>query len=311
VIASNTLPHDAATHTAYDVIDTDILLALALHVLVIGGLLLFALYYTDDKKKPLQRIEVSMITAQALAKLLPTDETSKLPKPHKPQPNPVVEPTPAPIAKPELPQPTAKSAPELSQPTAKPASELPAPPVIEAKPKPPKPVIEPKPTVKVSPPKPVVPTTHTSNHKAAVKAAKATKHHHKNANPFAPITSNRKPHHRTVPRINQAELVVHQLSKKELERYIAMMQAAVQRHWKVPIGLRPGVRDPLVRVDLERSGAIRRITIIETSGQSSLDQTLIAAIRAASPFTIPREQYAVFKNNSIRFHPRKRGDNGY
>jgi TonB family protein len=125
--------------------------------------------------------------------------------------------------------------------------------------------------------------------------------------PFAPVQSHRSEQRvkHTAPHIDKAELMGRQLSSREMERYIAMMQSAVQRQWKVPHGFSRTRHDPLVRVELNRNGSIRKITVLESSGQSSLDQTLIAAIRAAAPFTLPREQYSVFKSNEIRFHPRK------
>ncbi len=269
--------------SSYDVIDSDILFALALHVLVISSFVLFALYPTEPQKKPLKRIEINMITAQELAKLQrpeapikPTPKpTPKTPKPTEPTP---VKKTPAPV-KPIVPK------------------------IVPPTPEPPKP-IAPK---KAPPPKPEPKkSTPKAKPKASPKPSKP-KPSTVTENPFAPTASKRNHQQKkAAPKIDRVELVRHQLSSRELDRYIAMMQAAVQKHWTVPRGLPAGVRNPLVRVELQRNGDIRRITILETSGIQSLDQTLVAAIRAAAPFTLPREQYAVFKSNDIRFHPRER-----
>lgn len=254
-------------HQTSSVSEGDILAALVVHVLVIGSLILFALYQPHEEKKKLKRIEVSMITAQELAKMQR--------HPQKPKPVKVRK------AKPKKPKP-APEKPKVSKPK-----------VVQPKVEKLKPA--PKPTQKKAPPQ----------------ANKATKSDvEDDYDPFAPMVSAKSTHKRhTAQRIDKVKLVGRQLSAKELERYIAMMQAAVQREWKVPGGLVDrGVRDPMVRVELERDGSIKRIRIIESSGQASLDQTLISAIRAAAPFTLPRQQYEVFKSNDIRFHPKKRGE---
>lgn len=275
------------TDSSYDLIDSDILFALAMHVLVIGGFILFALYQPEMQKKPLKRIEVTMITAKELAALQRPE------KPEKPTPKPSavepVKPKPVkePIAPPKPPAPV----------VVKPAIVEPLKPIVPKK-EMAKPKAEPKKVKEPSKPKPR-PTT------SATKKPKKSK---EPFDPFAPAVSKRS--HQTrhaAPKIDKVEMVSHQLSSRELDRYIAMMQAAVQKHWKVPGGLPVGLKNPLVRVELKRDGSIRRITILETSGQNRLDQTLITAIKAAAPFTLPRQQYAVFKSNDIRFHPRKRG----
>ncbi|MDQ6975341.1 MAG: TonB C-terminal domain-containing protein [Mariprofundaceae bacterium] len=279
-----------ATVSSYEVIDSDILFALALHVLVVGGFLLLALYTPAEQKKPLKRIEVNLITAKELAKMQ--------------RPEKIVKQTPKPA--PKVPEPIKPKIPEPIKPV--PVKKTP-PPIDLIKPK----MIEP---TLVVPPKPIAPPKtqakpETKKPKPTPKkpAKRVEKHSlEKPFDPFAPAVSKRthQPRH-TAPKIDRVALVSHQLSSRELDRYIAMMQAAVQKHWKVPGGLPSGVRSPLVRLELKRDGGVLRITVLETSGSASLDQTLIVAIRAAAPFTLPREQYAVFKSNKIRFHPRKRG----
>jgi TonB family protein len=54
---------------------------------------------------------------------------------------------------------------------------------------------------------------------------------------------------------------------------------------------------------LKPNGSVQNVRIIESSGNEALDASLIRAIRAASPFSIPREQFEVFRDNKIRFHP--------
>jgi len=98
------------------------------------------------------------------------------------------------------------------------------------------------------------------------------------------------------------ELQQRQLSAQELNRYIARIQAAVQKHWKVPAHIHYE-REPLVQMTLNPNGSVQSVRIIESSGNEALDASLTRAIRAASPFSIPREQFEVFRDNKIRFHP--------
>ncbi|PCI41502.1 MAG: hypothetical protein COB41_10570 [Proteobacteria bacterium] len=126
-----------------------------------------------------------------------------------------------------------------------------------------------------------------------------------NFDPFAPIESSSNKHRKTPakPKPDMANIMGKQLSTQEIDRYIAMMQAAVQSHWKVPGGINEKTPDPLVEMILRRNGQLLSVRILESSGNSTLDQTLIAAIRAAAPFNVPSKQFESFRNNRIRFHP--------
>lgn len=123
--------------------------------------------------------------------------------------------------------------------------------------------------------------------------------------PFAPLESNNNKQIKTrsKPKPDVADIMGKQLSTQEIDRYIAMMQAAVQSHWKVPGGINEKTPDPLVEMILQRNGHLLSVRILESSGNSALDQTLITAIRAAEPFNIPSEQFESFRSNRIRFHP--------
>lgn len=150
------------------------------------------------------------------------------------------------------------------------------------------PVLKPKPVVKSKPVK--------------TKAAEP------DYDPFAPVesTSNKKSTKaRSTPKPDIADIMGKQLSKNEIERYIAMMQAAVQQHWKVPGGISDNTPDPLVEMTLRRDGGLVSVHILESSGDATLDQTLISAIQAAAPFNLPKQQFESFRVNRIRFHPLK------
>ncbi|MDT8376401.1 MAG: TonB family protein [Mariprofundaceae bacterium] len=124
--------------------------------------------------------------------------------------------------------------------------------------------------------------------------------------PFAPVESQSDV---TTPkravRNDMADIMGKQLSQKELDGYIAMMQQAVQRKWKVPAGVESSTPDPLVEMVLRLNGSLVSARIVESSGNAALDQTLIKAIHAAAPFKVPQQQFEAFRVNRIRFRPLK------
>ncbi|MDX8393020.1 MAG: TonB family protein [Mariprofundales bacterium] len=182
---------------------------------------------------------------------------------------------------------------------------------IKAVPKPrqqakPKPKAQPKPKAKPKPkPKP---------------KPKAQPKPDDNYDPFAPLVSNSNVHHANESYNNRekstkkpaqqiasnAELQTSlrkQLTDAELKRYIVMMQRAVQKHWKVPAGVNDASRDPVVIMNLKRNGNIASVQIASSSGSKTLDESLIRAINAAAPFTLPQQQFNIFRSNRIKFHP--------
>jgi TonB family protein len=134
-----------------------------------------------------------------------------------------------------------------------------------------------------------------------------------NYDPFAPMESatdqQRSPGTGTIETLDSfqselARITGKQLSQKEINRYIGRIQAAVEKHWKVPVAV-GNVTDPLVEMVLQPSGHIRSLIILESSGSAALNASLIRAIQAAAPFELPREQFEYFRVNHIRFHPFK------
>jgi len=127
-----------------------------------------------------------------------------------------------------------------------------------------------------------------------------------NYDPFAPLESTvvkKKRIKKTSGEQTLHDLLKKQLSHQELESYIAGMQQAVERHWKVPTEMIGRVKDALVELKLFRNGTVSDVKILESSGSEALDKTLIQAIYAAQPFTIPAQQFEIFKENIIRFFP--------
>lgn len=126
--------------------------------------------------------------------------------------------------------------------------------------------------------------------------------------PFAPIGSttdrSSSTNKASTSRPDIANIAGQQLSKNEIERYVALMQAAVQDQWKVPASSNK-LTDPLVEMVLAPSGAVVSVKIIESSGNDMMDASLIRAIQSAAPFQLPKQQFEYFRNNRLRFRPLK------
>jgi TonB family protein len=122
--------------------------------------------------------------------------------------------------------------------------------------------------------------------------------------PFAPVQSESDVTTKS-SRNDMADTIGKQLSAQEIERYIAMMKQAIQEKWKVASDVGK-VSNPLVEVVLNPNGKVASARIIDSSGNTSLDQSLLAAIYAAQPFQVPpRSQFEPFRVNNIWFEPLK------
>jgi TonB family protein len=238
----------------------DMLFVVLAHILI-GILVAIIVWWQNNHapEPPIKRIEVTMISAQALKKMLHAPKKKAAPvkkKLHKVKVTPKAKP------------------------------------LVNIKPKP---KLKPVPKLVEKPqPKPKPATTKTKVRDEP------------DFDPFAPmVSSTDSKKKRAKPKADIADLMGKQLSSQEINRYIAMMQAAVQAKWKVPGGISENTPDPLVEVILQPNGSIVRVSIVESSGDSTLDQTLVTAIRAAAPFQVPREQFESFRKNRIRFHPLK------
>jgi len=233
-----------------DLKSLDILFAICIHAIILAIVLMLSLWNKSLEFHP-QSVQISMISAQQLDKMM---KRAQPPKPAAP-------------AKPRVRKPAAKS-------------------VVKAK--------TAKPLLKAPQVKPRL---------AAKPAARKKPRRDPNFDPFKPMESTSDVTS-TAPRINNkaAEVFAAQLSRQEINRYIALIQDAVQRHWKVP-NAGSDVHDPLVEMLLNPGGSVKRVTILESSGNAALDASLIRAIEAAAPFQVPDKQFELFRNNRIRFRP--------
>jgi len=214
----------------------DFLASLLVHALVIGAIIMLALWEVHHTPEPLQRIQVSMITPGELDRMIHQAARARVHERESPRPEKIQQ-KPSPL--PALKQQPAKSKPEKPFDPFKP--------------------LESKQDVTTS----------------------STSHTHNKA---------------------MAQMQMQQLSKQEINRYIAMIQAAVEQKWKVPLNL-GHVNNPLVELKLRPDGSVVSIRILESSGDTALDASLDRAIMAAAPFQLPRKQFEPFRDNRIRFIP--------
>jgi len=273
VLSQSHAAKSGRSHSA-DLKSLDLLFALLLHGLIFTVIGVLAYWQQQHHHEPLKRIEVMMISAQQLGKLEQQSRRKAKPVKHKQtkvKPKAKVKPKP-------------KVKPKAKKPTVKP------------KPKPKKPVVK----VKAKPAPKVKPRKKPASKKTS--AAKVQD----NFDPFAPLASSTDKAVSTkkasTSRPELANLMGKQLSSSEKERYIALMQAAVQEQWKLAVSAGK-FTDPLVEMELLRSGAVASVKILESSGNDAIDASLIRAIKAAAPFELPRHQFEFFRINRIRFHP--------
>jgi len=123
--------------------------------------------------------------------------------------------------------------------------------------------------------------------------------------PFAPVESESNVTEPIAGRNDMADMIGKQLSSQEIARYIAMMKQAIENKWKVASDS-GRVSNPLVEVVLSPNGRVASARILDSSGNPSLDKTLLSAIYAAEPFQVPpRSQFEPFRVNRISFEPLK------
>lgn len=247
-----------------DLSKLDLLYAFLLHALILILVLVLSFWKGEKRDEPLQRIEVMMISAKQLSKI---EQQSRR----------KVQPVKRAVAKPK-----AVTEPPKPKSKAKPVFKLPE------KPKP-KAVTKP---VEVAKPAP----------KAVAKKVE------EDFDPFAPIGSttdrSSSTNKASTSRPDIANLKGQQLSKSEIERYVALMQAAVQDQWKVPASSGDLV-DPVVEMELARNGSVVSAKIVKSSGNDMLDASLVRAIHAAAPFQLPKAQFEYFRRNRLTFRPIK------
>ena len=84
------------------------------------------------------------------------------------------------------------------------------------------------------------------------------------------------------------EMIIDRSTRvKPLNDYALLTRDAIQRSWKTPLDLSvPGALKGRITINytVTRSGALEALELVRGSGNQEMDESLIAAIRAAAPF---------------------------
>ncbi len=84
------------------------------------------------------------------------------------------------------------------------------------------------------------------------------------------------------------EMIIDRSTRvKPLNDYALLTRDAIQRSWKTPLDLSvPGALKGRITINytVTRSGALEALELVRGSGNHEMDESLIAAIRAAAPF---------------------------
>lgn len=246
----------------------DFSVAMGFHLIIVAAILWLNQWHNAPKPIKERTIQVKMVSLQDLQEMMA-----------KPKLEPAIAtPPPAKLLPPPPPPPKPEVKPEIKPKPALPPVAKPTPKKVEPK----------KVTPKKVTPKKVEPKKLEPNY-----------------DPFAPLESKgetpRKAKVSGEKELNK--MLTAQLSDEAINHYILGMQKAVERQWKVPTEMINRVNDALVELTLFPNGKVAKVHILESSGSTLLDQTLLQAIYAAAPFDVPKQQFELFKHNVIRFYP--------
>ncbi|MEJ2508338.1 MAG: cell envelope integrity protein TolA [Gammaproteobacteria bacterium] len=91
--------------------------------------------------------------------------------------------------------------------------------------------------------------------------------------------------------------------KAALNKYTALIQNAIRQHWQAPPSAKAGM-SCVLKLHLIPGGEVVKIELVTGSGDSAVDQSVITAVRAASPLPVPTPQsgsFDQFRNFNLEF----------
>ncbi len=89
------------------------------------------------------------------------------------------------------------------------------------------------------------------------------------------------------------------------QKWVPLIQERIQQFWIQPPGSWEG-QSALVNVKLEPNGQVlsNQVTIVQSSGHPSFDQSVVAAIYDASPLPVPSgREFEPFRDFDLRLRP--------
>lgn len=95
------------------------------------------------------------------------------------------------------------------------------------------------------------------------------------------------------------------LSPEVAEQWVPLIQERIQQFWIQPPGSWEG-QSALVNVKLQPNGQVlsNQVTIVQSSGHPSFDQSVVAAIYDASPLPVPSgREFEPFRDFDLRLRP--------
>ena len=98
----------------------------------------------------------------------------------------------------------------------------------------------------------------------------------------------------------QREAAEQRRLQGEQARYTAAIADTVEGHWRRPAGTAEGL-EAVIRVSFSSAGDVRRIQVVDSSGNSSFDRSVERAVRAASPVPFPEEAALQERMQTITF----------
>lgn len=93
--------------------------------------------------------------------------------------------------------------------------------------------------------------------------------------------------------------------KEETASYVDAIRTSVEQRWRVPGNFRNRTDLSVqVRIELIPGGEVSSVSVVKSSGYPHFDDSLVAAVKLASPLPVPKgEEFEQFRNFIITFNP--------
>ncbi|MFZ2620037.1 MAG: TonB family protein, partial [Alphaproteobacteria bacterium] len=106
------------------------------------------------------------------------------------------------------------------------------------------------------------------------------------------------------PAVEQEDSVLEETDELSIgdQAELAKIKKKIEQNWLVPPGLK-GMDDlsVVVEVRVGADGTVQDVDVTQSSGQGFFDQSLLRAVRKASPLPIPADNYKMFKIIELSF----------
>jgi len=92
--------------------------------------------------------------------------------------------------------------------------------------------------------------------------------------------------------------------KAALDKFTALIKDKILQHWQAPSSAKAGM-SCVLKLHLIPGGDVVKIELVTSSGDTPVDQSVIAAVKAASPLPVPTPQsgtFDQFRNFNLTFH---------